>query len=107
MDVQEEYSDEARIQLNFLSFMAVAIWICFGVAISFSIAFHLVVTNSVSGSEFENTMFWMSSMLYGFLGFIFSLIGSAGIYPLYRLWCERMRGQRVKGKFAIVKRASQ
>ncbi|TLU66921.1 hypothetical protein FE810_05290 [Thalassotalea litorea] len=104
MDVQENFSDEARIQLNFTSFMAVAIWVCFGVAISFSIAFHFIVTSTFTDAGFENTMFWFSSLMYGFIGFIFSLIGSALIYPIYKFWCERMRGQRVKGKFALVNR---
>jgi len=104
MEVHEQYSDEARIQLNFFSFMSVAIWICFGVAISFSIAFHLVVSTNINVTGSEGKMFWFASLMYGFLGFIFSLIGSAVIYPLYNFWCERSRGQRVKGKFALVKR---
>ncbi|WP_406664175.1 hypothetical protein [Gallaecimonas sp. GXIMD1310] len=104
MDIQEQYSDEARIQLNFASFMVVAVWVCFGVGLSFSVAFHFFITNVASDMASENTMFWFSSAIYGFLGFIFSLIGSAVIYPAYSFWCERMRGQRVKGKFALVRR---
>jgi hypothetical protein len=104
MDVQEQYSNEARIQLNFFSFIAIAVWICFGVAIAFSFAFHMIVTNTSSDIASESTMFWLSSLMYGFLGFLFSLIGSALIYPVYNFWCNRMRGQRVKGKFALVKR---
>lgn len=104
MEVQEQYSDEARIQLNFFSFMTVAIWICFGVGIAFSFAFHLVVTSASSDVASANTMFWLSSLMYGFLGFVFSLVGAAIIFPIYNLWCERMRGQRVKGKFALIKR---
>ncbi|MBQ4831615.1 hypothetical protein J8L84_20280 [Alteromonas sp. MMG017] len=104
MDVQELYGDEARIQLNFFSFMTIAIWVCFGVGIAFSFAFHLVVTNVASDVASESTMFWLSSLMYGFLGFIFSLVGAAIIYPIYNFWCERMRGQRVKGKIALVNR---
>jgi hypothetical protein len=104
MSIQEEYSNEARIQLNFFSFMAVAVWICLGVGIAFSIGFHLFVSNISSDVASESTMFWFSSLMYGFLGFIFSLIGSAIIYPVYNYFCNRMRGQRVKGKFALVKR---
>jgi H+/Cl- antiporter ClcA len=104
MEFQEQYSDEARIQLSFFSFMTIAVWICFGVGITFSFAFHLVVTSLSSDVTSESTMFWFSSLMYGFLGFIFSLIGSAIIYPVYNFWCERMRGQRVKGKIALVKR---
>ncbi|WP_163936421.1 hypothetical protein [Paraferrimonas sp. SM1919] len=105
MDIQEQYSNEARIQLNFASFMVVAIWVCLGVGLSFAVAFHLLVTNVSSGADSASQMFWFSSAVYGFLGFIFSLIGSAVIYPLYSFWCERMRGQRVKGKFALVQRS--
>ncbi|TQF67869.1 hypothetical protein [Pseudoalteromonas luteoviolacea] len=105
MGIQEQYSNEARIQLNFASFMVVAVWVCFGVGLSFSVAFHFVVTNLTSDVASESTMFWLSSVMYGFLGFIFSLIGSAVIYPVYNFWCERMRGQRVKGKFALVQRS--
>ncbi|MBO1257082.1 hypothetical protein J3L16_15465 [Alteromonas sp. 5E99-2] len=105
MSIQEEYSDEARIQLNFFSFMAVAVWICLGVGIAFAVGLHLFVSNISSDVASENTMFWFSSLMYGFLGFIFSLIGSATIYPVYNFFCNRMRGQRVKGKFALVKRS--
>ena len=104
MEFQEQYGNEARIQLNFASFMVVAVWICCGVALSFTVAFHFGVTNVTSDVASDRTMFWLSSVMYGFLGFIFSLIGSALIYPVYSFWCERMRGQRVKGKFALVKR---
>lgn len=103
MEGLEQYSDEARIQLNFFSFMSVAIWICFGVAISFSIAFHLVISSNFEVSG-DSSGFWFASLIYGFLGFFFSLIGSALIYPLYNFWCERSRGQRVRGKFAVIKR---
>ena len=104
MEVIEQYSDEARIQLSFFSFMAIAIWVCFGVAIAFSFAFHLMVTSVSSDIASENTVFWFSSLMYGFLGFVFSLIGAAAIYPFYNFWCEKMRGQRVKGKFALINR---
>ncbi|ALS98663.1 hypothetical protein AT746_10550 [Lacimicrobium alkaliphilum] len=104
MEVHEQYSDEARIQLSFLSFMSVAIWICFGVAFSFAIAFHLVVSTNIHIAGSEGNVFWFASLMYGFLGFIFSLVGSALIYPLYNFWCERSRGQSVKGKFALVHR---
>ena len=83
MDVQEEFIDEARIQLNFFSFMAVAVWICFGVSVVFSVAFHLVVTNTYSDATSESTMFWFSSAVYGLLGFVFALVGAAVIYPVY------------------------
>ncbi|MEE1672442.1 hypothetical protein SNR37_001763 [Agarivorans aestuarii] len=104
MEVKETYSDEARIQLNFFSFMVIAVWVCFGVGIAFAIAFNFVVTTTVVDESAANTMFWFSSLMYGFLGFLFSLIGSALIYPIYKFWCDRMRGQRVKGKFALVRR---
>ncbi|CAM4466555.1 hypothetical protein SHLI107390_20385 [Shewanella livingstonensis] len=32
MEYLEHYSDEARIQLSFFSFMTIALWIFFGVA---------------------------------------------------------------------------
>lgn len=104
MEFQEQYGDEARIQLNFFSFMIIAVWVCFGVGIAFSFAFHLIVTNVSSDIASENTVFWFSSLMYGFLGFIFALIGAVIIYPIYNFWCERMRGQRVKGKIALVQR---
>jgi len=104
MDVQEDFSDEARIQLNFVSFMAVAVWICFGVSITFAVSFHLFVTTITVEAGAESTMFWVSSALYGLLGFGSALVGSAIIYPIYNFWCERMRGQRVRGKFALIKR---
>ncbi|WP_434926719.1 hypothetical protein [Shewanella sp. HL-SH2] len=102
MDVNEQYSQEARMQLDFYSFMAVAIWICFGVAITSGVAMHLVVTTVAASSEVESSMFLFSSAVYGFLGFIFSLLGSAGIYPLYAFWCGKKRGQRVTGRFAFI-----
>ena len=106
MDMHEKYSDEARIQLNFFSFMVIATWICFGVGIAFSIAFNFMITTTAIDEETANTMFWFSSLMYGFLGFIFSLIGAALIYPVYKFWCDKMRGQRVKGKFALIQRGS-
>ncbi|WP_102795919.1 hypothetical protein [Bowmanella denitrificans] len=102
MEVREQYGEEARIQLNFFSFMTVAVWVCFGVSLSFALALHLVITSTLTDASFESTVFWLSTAMYGFIGFVFSLIGSALIYPIYNLWCERMRGQRVRGKFAIV-----
>ncbi|WP_372940529.1 hypothetical protein [Shewanella sp.] len=104
MEIHEHYSNEARIQLSFFSFMAIALWICFGGALSFSIAFHLVISTQIHVEGSEDTVFWFASLMYAFLGFIFSLIGAALIYPIYSFWCERSRGQRVKGKFALVKR---
>jgi H+/Cl- antiporter ClcA len=101
MLIQEQYSEEARIQLNFFSFMTVAVWVCFGAGIAFSITLHLVFKSAASGTEFQNQIFWFSSLMYGFLGFIFSLIGAAVVFPVYKLWCERTRGQSVKGKFAF------
>lgn len=98
------YGDEARIQLNFFSFMTIAIWVCFGAAITFAITFHFVVSFTAYEDGNANTMFWFASMMYGFLGFIFSLIGAAVVYHPYRFWCEKMRGQRVRGKIALINR---
>ena len=102
MELKEQYSNQARIQLNFASFMVIAIWICFGVALAFGIAFHLVISNVFIAESSEGTIFILSTLMYSTLGFIFSLIGSAAIYPLYKLWCENMRGQSVKGKFVFI-----
>ena len=104
MEVSEQYSQEARMQLDFYSFMAVAIWVCFGVAITSTVAMHLVVTTVATSTEVESSMFLFSSAVYGFLGFLFSLFGSAGIYPLYKFWCGKKRGQRVTGRFAFINR---
>ena len=104
MEVNEQYSKEARMQLDFYSFMAVAIWVCFGVAITSGVAMHLVVTTVATSAEVETSMFLFSSAVYGFLGFIFSILGSAIIYPLYKFWCGKKRGQRVTGNFAFINR---
>lgn len=106
MEVKEHYSDEARIQLSFFSFMSIAIWICFGVSLAFALATHLVVTQIVYDSSSEGQIFLLGTLMYGGIGFVFSLIGSVIVYPIYNLWCERMRGQRVTGKFALVEHAS-
>ena len=106
MDLKEQYSDEARIQLNFASFMVIAIWVCFGVAFAFGVAFHLVISHVFIAESSEGTIFILSSLMYSTLGFIFSLIGAAAIYPLYKLWCENMRGQSVKGKFAFISKGT-
>ena len=102
MELKEQYSDQARIQLNFSSFMVIAIWICFGVAFAFGGGFHLIISNVFPGESSEDKILILSTLMYSTLGFIFSLIGSAAIYPFYKLWCENMRGQSVKGKFAFI-----
>ncbi|MBL4914184.1 hypothetical protein L2719_18000 [Shewanella schlegeliana] len=104
MEVSEQYSQEARMQLDFYSFMAVAIWGGFGVAITSAVAMQLVVTTAATSTEVESSMFLFSSAVYGFLGFLFSLLGSAGIYPLYKFWCDKKRGLRVTGRFAFINR---
>lgn len=106
MELKEQYSDQARIQLNFASFMVIAIWVCFGVALAFGVAFHLVISNVFIAEGSEGTIFILSTLMYSTLGFIFSLIGSAAIYPFYELWCENMRGQSVKGKFAFISKGT-
>jgi H+/Cl- antiporter ClcA len=103
VEVSETYGDEARIQLNFFSFMTIAIWICFGAAFTFAITFHFVVSSTtVVGNA--NIMFWFATMMYGFIGFIFSLVGAAIVYHPYKYWCEKMRGQRIRGKIALINR---
>jgi len=104
MEVSESYSTEARIQLNFSSFMVIAIWVCLGGAIAFAIAFNLMVTVTVDRSG--GSMFWFTSLAYAMAGFIFALIGAAASYPFYNMWCEKMRGQSVKGKFSFIKRGT-
>jgi hypothetical protein len=102
MDVNEQYSQEARMQLGFYSFMAVAIWVCFCAAITSGVALHLVVTTVATSAEVETSMFLLSSAVYGFLGGIFLILGSAVIYPFYNFWCDKKRGLRVTGRFAFI-----
>jgi len=105
MELKEQYSDQARIQLDFSSFMAIAIWICFGVAFAFGVGFHLVISNVFAGESSEAKILILSTLMYSTLGFIFLLIGSAVIYPFYKIWCENIRGQSVKGKFAFINKS--
>ena len=84
--------------------MVIAIWICLGGAIIFSVVFNFAVTVTVDLSG--GSMFWFTSLAYGAAGFLFSLIGAAVSYPFYNMWCERMRGQSVKGKFSFINRGT-
>lgn len=79
-----------------------------GAAITFAITFHFVVSFAAyEGNGNPNAMFWFASLMYGFMGFIFSLIGAAVVYHPYKYWCEKMRGQRFRGKIALINRDAQ
>lgn len=39
---------------------------------------------------------------YTAFGFMKALLCGVISYPLYRWWCQRQRGQRMDGKFAII-----
>ncbi|KFZ38699.1 hypothetical protein HR45_04560 [Shewanella mangrovi] len=104
MDIRERYSDIAKVQLSFLSFMTVAIWISLGVGVAFAIGLHLVISHVGSNDDSGVAMFWFYSMMYGFIGFLFSVIGSVISYPVYRLWCKRALGQCLHGHFILMQK---
>ncbi len=99
--IEEHYDTKARIQLAFISYIKIALFVCIGFALMFAL-FLLTV------SPFEETAVSVGSMLISFLPtiflyFIFAIMGSLLMYPVYRWWCEKHRGQLMSGKFAMIR----
>lgn len=101
MSHKEIYSDTARIQLNLFSYLKISFWIWFGTAVSSGAALNIFVTTTIANPDVKWTMFWLSTLLYSFLGLIVSLLGTLISYPIYAIWCNKNRGQSVRGRFAI------
>lgn len=99
--IEEHYDTKARIQLDFKSYMKIALLISVGFSLVFTIFILVVSPSGGEGASLENWLidFIPSILLY----FVFGVLGSLIIYPIYRWWCEKRRGQLMSGKFAMIR----
>lgn len=100
--LEEVFSDEARIQLKFSSYMKISSLICFFISLVATIvARSFVTTEAASDVDSASIIIWIT--VYTFLGsFLISLFGAAISFPVYSYFCSKFYGQRVYGKFAIL-----
>ena len=104
--LQEIYGNEARVELSLISYLKIALFMSLGVSIIFLITANTFVTTTASSPEHASTMtVWLSFV--SFAGaFIISMLGALISYPFYSFLCNKNKGQRLIGKFAILKESS-
>jgi len=101
-NLTEIFSNEARIQLSFSSYMKMAALICFGVTVTATVFIvFLGGVTYVPGPEEASFPFWLTIyILFG--SFLLGMAGAAITYPVYMLLCEKNKGQFATGKFAVL-----
>jgi hypothetical protein len=98
----EVFSTEARVQLSFLSYLKIATIMAFGWALV-DLVIGIFTAHATNNDQSQSYFIylWLIGVYVG-LGFVKALFCGVISYPIYKWWCQRYRGQRVTGKFAII-----
>ncbi len=102
--ITETYGTEGRLELSFQSFLKISLFFSLGTTLVIAFVMYFFIATAISTSGHEIQMFIWSIMLYAFSGFVCSFAGAVLIYPFYKYWCSKNRGQAINGKIAIHKR---
>lgn len=97
----EVFSSEARVQLSLLSYLKICLIMAVGWAL-LDVVIGLLTVRIPEGSQSDPQDVIAAVVAYVGFGFIKSLLCGVISYPIYRAWCQRYRGQRLTGKFAII-----
>lgn len=97
----EVYSNEARVQLSFPSYPRIVLTMAIA-WVTADIVLGLFTMRATDGVEPEIMLILFAIGAYAGVGLVKVLFCGLISYPLYRWWCQRHRGQRMTGKFAVI-----
>jgi hypothetical protein len=103
-NVQQEgevYSAEARVQLSLSSYLRIVL-IMAGAWALVDVIVGMFTMRGIDGESPEIMLSLFAIGTYAGFGFVKALFCGLVSYPLYRWWCQRHRGQRMTGKFAVI-----
>ncbi|MBV33970.1 MAG: hypothetical protein CMP47_00640 [Rickettsiales bacterium] len=99
--IEEHYVNQARAQLDFKSYMKVALFVCIGFPILYTVFIYSTVEFLSSNTTMTNSILQLLPAII--MCFVFSLVASLIMYPVYNWWCGKHRGQLMSGKFALLR----
>ncbi len=97
----EVFSAEARVQLSLLSYLKICIIMAVGWAL-LDVVIGLLTVRVIDGTQPAPVDTIAAILFYVGVGFAKALFCGVISYPIYRWWCQRHRGQRLTGKFAVI-----
>lgn len=103
--IEEHYDHQARVQLDFKSYMKISVFICIGFSVLYTVFIYLMGDFSNSSvSAFGSILQFLPAIA---ISFVFSVVASLIMYPVYNWWCNKHRGQVMSGRFAMLREANE